>query len=270
MHASIAHCDSAGTWRVVEHQPLSRPRSHGLVDAGIRHANFPNFFALLLSCLSTRHLWLKEGGKTAFTKVCPGAALDPSHFPLWPPLYLGPALLLCLLLHCSHAYQKVVYGVSITLCASSCPFSPRPLLPPRRPPAESQAAASISGAASNVHNRPKDIPWPPNSQPHLHRPRADCNETSPAPIPAGPLVHLLQNLRSSSPPTNASRHRNCGSNTCRPLRTRRQATSTPNNNDNHTKTCPPVRQRPLRFSPRQIAHPPLSATPWLRPRHPPP
>ena len=148
MHAFIAHCNFAGTWRIVEYQPVTRPRSHELVDASFRHANFSKPFpSCLPSCLFTRHLWLKEGGKTAFTKVCPSAALDPkTTSPPTATLYLGQ-LLLAFLLHCGHVYQRDVCSVSITLYASLCPFSPRPLLPPRRPPAESQAAASISGAA---------------------------------------------------------------------------------------------------------------------------
>lgn len=195
----------------------------------------------------------------------------PRQLPLRPPLlYLGQ-LLLAFLLHCGHVYQRDVCSVFIPLYASLCPFSPRPLLPPRRPPAESQAAASISGAALNVHhNRPRTFPGlpPPNLTCSAHVPTA--TKHPPAPIPAGLTALLLQLLHSSSPPTNASHHRNCGSNPCRPLRTRRQATSTPNNNNSHTKTCPPVRQTPLRHPPRQITHPPLSATPWLRPHHPPP
>lgn len=244
---------------MLEYQPASRPRSHESVDAGSRPANFPSCFPLLPSCLFTRHLWLKEGGKTAFTKVCPSAALVPRQLLLRPPLYLGQ-LLLAFLLHCGHVCQRDVCSVSIALYASLRPYSPRPLLPPRRPPAETQAAASISGAALNVHhNRPRTFPGlpTPNLTCSAHVPTA--TKRPPAPIPAGPPAHLLQHLHSPSPPTNASHHRNCGSNTCRPLRTRRQATSTPNNNNNnnHTKTCPSVRQTPLRHPLRQ-EHPPIA------------
>ena len=196
----------------------------------------------------------------------------PRQLPLRPPLYLGQ-LLLAFLLHCGHVYQREVYiVVSITLHASLCPSNPRPLLPPRRPPAESQAAASISGAARTFvhHNRPRTFPGlpSPNLTCSAHVPTATKHPL--APIPAGLTALLLQHLHSSSPPTNASHHRNCGSNTCRPLRTRRQATSTPNNNNNNTKTRLPVRQIRLRLPYRQITHPPPSATPWLRPQQLPP
>ena len=145
------------------------------------------------------------------------------------------------------------------------------LTPTHHPPRESGSGVDKRGCFERPPQQTKDIPWPPNSQPHLLHHVPTATKHPPAPIPPGPPAHLLHHLHSSSPPTTPSHHRNCGSNTCRPLRTRRQATSTSNNNNNnHTKTCPPVRKTPLRHPPRQITHLPPAATPWLRPHHPPP
>lgn len=183
MHVFIAHCNFAGTWRIVEHQPASRPRSHELVDAGFGHANFPSRFPLLPSCLFTRHLWLKEGGKTAFAKVCPSAALDtkttspPTATCTWASSYSAFSCTAatstkktCIVLFLFYSFRLLV---------PIQPTSPSPsTLPTRR---ESGSGVDKRGCFERPPQQTKDIPWAPNSQPHLLRPRADCNET-----PSGP------------------------------------------------------------------------------------
>lgn len=232
---------------------------------------FPSRFPLLPSCLFTRHLWLKEGGKTAFTKVCPSAALDPKTTSPPTATVPGPAptrLSAALRPRLPERGVYCCFYYSLRLLVPIQPTSPSPSTPPTR--RESGSGVDKRGCSNVHHNRPRTFPGlpSPNLTCSAHVPTATKHPL--APIPAGLTALLLQHLHSSSPPTNASHHRNCGSNTCRPLRTRRQATSTPNNNNNHTKTCPPVPQTPLRHPPRQITHLPPSATPWLRPHHPPP
>jgi hypothetical protein len=153
------------------------------------------------------------------------------------------------------------------------PHSPAALLPPCLIHLASEirqrdSSQSISGAASasNVHHhRPKDIPPQSTSQPHLHHPRARSLSVLP-----GQHTSWLRHTSVPRTLTLAAHEtrRNCGSNTCRPLRTRRRrATSTPTTT---TYTRPPSRQPRPRLPLWHITRPTPPATLWPHPPHPPP
>jgi len=158
---------------------------------------FPSRFPLLPSCLFTRHLWLKEGGKTAFTKVCPSAALDPKTTSPPTATVPGPAptrLSAALRPRLPERGVYCCFYYSSRLLVPIQPTSPSPSTPPTR--RESGSGVDKRGC-SNVRSpqQTKDIPWPPISQPHLLRPRADCNET-----PSGPHTSRPDRTLTATPP----------------------------------------------------------------------
>lgn len=202
MHVFVAHCNFAGTWRVVEYQPGSRPRSHELVDAGFRHADLPSCLPLLPSCLFTRHLWLKEGGKNSIceslSQCCPRPKplFSPSDRHCTSLTLLSPAS------RPRVAKGRVQCFFYYLLSAPPCarlartlsPSTPT-LTPTHHPPRESGSGVDKRGCFERPPQQTKDIPWPPNSQPHLLHPRADCNET-----PTGPHTTRPSRTLAAPPP----------------------------------------------------------------------
>jgi hypothetical protein len=192
---------------------------------------FPSFFGFVY-----------EGGKqqhSIYVRTCTldresipvSAALDPRRLDSnrqYLRLYLASSYFL---LHRGQVCHRDACGLSIPLpppCASPTPHALH-AHPPRRQ-ISGVLRTSTTTTFPPTRLAPTSLAAPPTCQ---------LNET-PAGTHTSRLFYSSFDISTPSPPTNLSHHRNCGSNTCRPLRTRRQATSTPNNN-NTTKTCPPAR-----------------------------